>query len=252
MAIYGLDGCKNNAWVAAESDAELRSIRFRVETDLGAIFLASANARAVAVLDVPIGLSHDTRACDAAARKLLQHRHVCVFTPPCREALTAASYEEAVAANRLHCNGAAISLQAFNIRERIRAVDDLVTPGHQKHLKEAHPEVVFAMLNGALPLKHGKDTAEGVAERMALLTAADVPSFDPVAERKHLGRKLVDVDDVVDAAAMLLTARDVARGTAVRLPLGADERDERGLLMEMWTPAARSNASTISKTGFGH
>ena len=218
VVLYGLDGCKNNAWVVAESDAEFESVTFRIETDLNAVFLAGLSGHAVVVLDVPIGLSNTTRACDAAARALLRHRHVCVFTPPCREALAARSYEEAVTTNRLHRDGAAISLQAFHIRERIKAVDDLITPGHQERVKEGHPEVVFAVLNGALPLKHGKDTVEGIAERMALLTAAGVPSFDPAAERVHLGRGEVAVDDIVDAAAMLLTAKHVATGSAGRLP----------------------------------
>lgn len=251
MVLYGLDGCKNNAWVVAESDAEFKSVTFRIETDLNALFLAGSSGQAVVVLDVPIGLSNTTRACDAAARALLRHRHVCVFTPPCREALAARSYEEAVTANRLHRDGAAISLQAFHIRERIKAVDDLITPGHQERVKEGHPEVVFAVLNGALPLKHGKDTVEGIGERMALLTAARVPSFDPAAERVRLGRGEVAVDDIVDAAAMLLTARHVATGSARRLPSRDDERDERGLLMQMWTPPTQSpgTGSTISKSG---
>jgi len=203
----------------------------------------------VVVLDVPIGLSHAARACDVAARKLLRHRHVCVFTPPCREALAASSYEEAIAANRRYCAGLAITIQAFNIPERIRAVDDLITPGNHEYIREAHPEVVFATLNRALPSTHGKDTPEGIAERMALLAAAGVPSFDPVAERKRLGAGAVDVDDIVDAAAMLLTAKHLAEGTAAHLPLGVNERDERGLAMEMWVRAGQPAGVTISKSG---
>jgi predicted RNase H-like nuclease len=248
VRLYGLDGCKHNAWVIAESDAEFDSITFRVDTDLTDLFSAAASGQAVVVLDVPIGLSHAARACDEAARTLLRRRHVCVFTPPCREVLAAATYEEAVAANRLHCNGVAISLQAFNIRERIKAVDDLITSDHQERVKEGHPEVVFAVLNGARPLKHGKDTVEGIRERMALLEAAGVPSFDPAAERARLGRGELAVDDIVDAAAMLLTANHVAKGTAARLRSGDDERDERGLLMQMWTPR-QARGVTVSKSG---
>jgi predicted RNase H-like nuclease len=249
VLLYGLDGCQHNAWVLAESDAEFRAIRFRVETDLSILFRAAASGDAVVVLDVPIGLSHQPRRCDEAARELLRHRHVCVFTPPCREALAAPSYEEAIAANRLHCNGAAISRQAFNIRERIKAVDNLIAPDQQERIKEGHPEVVFAALNGGLPLKHGKDAAEGISERMTLLAMAGVPHFDPAEERARLGRGQVALDDIVDAAAMLLTARHVAAETAERLPIGDAKRDERGLLMEMWTPAQQPARNTISKSG---
>lgn len=249
MRLLGLDGCKRNAWVIAESDSDFGHVHFRVETDVTALFDDSANGRAVVILDVPIGLIHGTRACDEAARVMLRHRHVCVFTPPCREALAAASYEEAVAANRLHCDGTAISLQAFNIRERIKAVDDLMTPAHQERIREGHPEVVFAALNGGRPLKNTKDTEEGIGERMVLLRKAGVPSFDPSAERARLGRGEVALDDIVDAAAMLLTARHVISGTAERLPLGGGQRDERGLLMEMWTPAAQPPGTIRSTSG---
>jgi predicted RNase H-like nuclease len=112
VRLYGLDGCKHNAWVIAESDAEFDSITFRVDTDLTDLFSAAASGQAVVVLDVPIGLSHAARACDEAARTLLRRRHVCVFTPPCREALAAATYEEAVAANRLQwCRYQSASVQ---------------------------------------------------------------------------------------------------------------------------------------------
>jgi predicted RNase H-like nuclease len=249
MVLCGLDGCRHNAWVVAESDPDFRSVTFRVETDLKPLFLLCANGQAVAVLDVPIGLSHAPRACDAAARKLLKHRHVSVFTPPCRETLAARTYEEAVEVNRLHRGGAAISLQAFSIRERIKVVDELVTPELQERIKEGHPEVVFAVLNGGHPLKHAKDTAEGIAERLAFLAAAGLPSFDPQVERARLGSGNVALDDIVDSASMLLTARHTATGTASRLPAGSDERDERGLLMQMWTPPSRTSESTASKSG---
>lgn len=249
VRLCGLDGCKNNGWVVAESDADFRTVSFRLETDLGPLVRAAACGDAKLVLDVPIGLGRDPRPCDAAARVLLRHRQVSVFSPPCREALGATTYEEAVVANRQNCNGTGISLQAFNIRDRIKLVDDLITPDHQMHVREGHPEVVFAVLNEGLPLKHAKTTPEGVRDRMALLEAAGTPVFDPAAVRSNLGRRDVAVDDVVDAAAMLLTAKHVADGTARPLPPGGQERDERGLLMQMWTPATRAPRSTMSKTG---
>jgi predicted RNase H-like nuclease len=76
-----------------------------------------------------------------------------------------------------------------------------------------------------------------VTERLTLLAAAGVPTFDPVAERKRHGPSALAIDDIVDAAAMLLTATHVARGSAARLPPEVIERDERGLAMDMWTPS---------------
>jgi len=69
-----------------------------------------------------------------------------------------------------------------------------------------------------VPLAHNKDASEGVDERMVLLRAAGVPLFDPHATRSRLGRDAVAVDDIIDAAVMLLTARDITRSTASSLP----------------------------------
>jgi 8-oxo-dGTP diphosphatase len=239
MRLFGLDGCKQNAWVAAESDLDFREIRFRIEADLQRLFDQAFRGEAIAVLDVPIGLSDSPRECDVAARKLLGRRGgSAVFRPPCREALATATYEEALAVNRAHCHRIGVALEAFHIRERIKAVDDLMTPKHQQGIREGHPEVCFVVLNGGRPLPAGKKSAEGIAERLALLTAAGVPAFDPSSERIRLGRSRVEVDDVVDAAVMLVTARDVALGTGRSLAEGVEERDGRGLLMQMWAPAA--------------
>src|SRR5688572_16583899 len=213
MDLYGLDGCKRNSWVVAKSSDDLRSITFDLVDNIQPLFEAAASHKAVVVLDVPIGLSHEDRKCDKAARALLGRDGASrVFRPPCREALLASSYEQAKAINRQHCE-VGISQQAYHIGGRIKTVDQIITPGHQDRVREGHPEVVFAMLNGALPLTHSKDSRQGVAERMALL-AAGVPVFDPIKERIRLGRGTVATDDIVDAAAMLLTAKHVANETA--------------------------------------
>ena len=237
MRLLGLDGCKQNAWLVAESDTELSAIDFWIESDLKPLFDQALAGESVAVLDVPIGLSNQSRACDKAARKLLGPKGApAVFRPPCREAIAAATHDEAVAVSRQHCQGIGLPVQSFHIRERIKAVDDLITPEHQLQVREGHPEVCFAVLNGNGALQHRKATNAGIAERMTLLKRAGVPRFDPVAVRAQLGRGQVGVDDVIDAAVMLVTARDVTLGTAQWLPEDIEERDARGLLMQMWSP----------------
>ena len=72
VVLYGLDGCKWNAWVIAESDLEFRRIGFRIQSDLKSLFEAATNGDAILVIDVPIGLAHEARACDEA----------CSSTPP--------------------------------------------------------------------------------------------------------------------------------------------------------------------------
>ena len=57
--------------------------------------------------------------------------------------------------------------------------------------------------------------------------------FDPAALRSRLGTD-VERDDVIDAEIMLATAMRIERGIAERLPRDREQRDERGLLAEMW------------------
>jgi predicted RNase H-like nuclease len=237
MKLLGLDGCEQNAWVVAESDSEFKKVEFRVVSDLKPLFDEAARGEVMAVLDVPIGLTAESRRCDAEARTLLGPRHVCVFTPPGRATLDASTFDEATHLNQLHCQRG-LTRQGFGILPRVKAVDDLITPEHQSQISEGHPEVAFAVLNERRPLTHAKDTRGGVQERMALLEAAGVPPFDPAAERRLLRPAPVDVDDVVDAAIMLVAARDAATREGSQLPHGGGDRDERGLLMEMWMPAS--------------
>ena len=196
------------------------------------------DAFAIGVVDVPIGLSARTRLCDDAARSLLKPlRHNSVFRPPCRQTLAATTYRAAVEINKaVSIDGKGISQQAFHIRQRIKAVDDVITAMEQERIREGHPEVTFAVLNENRPLIQYKKTRDGIAERLRLLALSGVPSFDPHATRQQLGRSLVAVDDLIDAAAMLVTARRVHTGSARCWPGPPHvERDPRGLHMAIWS-----------------
>jgi predicted RNase H-like nuclease/ADP-ribose pyrophosphatase YjhB (NUDIX family) len=236
IRLVGLDACKHNGWVVAQSDADFTEIRFQIATDLKPLFDQARTGDVIAVLDVPIGLSHPPRSCDVAARKLLGPGTASVCRPPCREALQAATHHDADEINRRHA-GVGLSIMAFSIAPRIRAVDALIRRELQRNVREGHPEVSFAALNGNRPLQHRKNSKEGLAERMTLLKAAGVPAFDPVAERTRMRvYRELSVDDVVDAAVMLVTARHVALGNAQCLPMEVEQRDPRGLLMQIWAP----------------
>ena len=91
-----------------------------------------------------------------------------------------------------------------------------MSPRLQASVQEAHPEVTFAVLNGR-PLDHKKKSREGEAERFELLRRAGV-AFDVDAERLRLGRGTVRRDDLVDAAACLVTAWRIRNGKERILP----------------------------------
>lgn len=120
------------------------------------------------IIDIPIGLSCTTRLCDQEARQIVgPKRAPSVFTPPCRETLRASTHGQASEMNRRMC-GKGLTIQAFGILPRIRQIDRLMSPGLQASVRQAHPEVTFAVLNGR-PLGHSKKTSEGEPERLALL-----------------------------------------------------------------------------------
>jgi predicted RNase H-like nuclease len=233
MRLLGADGCKAG-WVVASSDAHLTTIRFTIERSFQALLATVGDDEALVIIDVPIGLTErEPRECDLAARALLRApRNSSVFPAPRRTLLQATTYAEACRLSREACDRG-ISQQLFGILPKIREVDSLMTPARQAQVREAHPEVTFAVLSGkGSGLCHYKKTRAGEAERLALL-GRFLPRFEPSAERTRLGRGNVAADDIVDAAACLVTAYRVSRWEEVVLPLGVVPRDARGLRMEI-------------------
>lgn len=164
-------------------------------------------------IDIPIGLlDAGARACDVEARRRLGPRRASVFPAPARPMLSAATYSDALAIGGL-------SKQAFNLIPKIRDVDAHMTPRRQRRVVEAHPELGFAMLLGR-PCAAPKRTPEGLAERRAAVSIS--------VERPPPGAKW---DDVLDACALIPTARRVRDGSAERLGDGA--RDAKGLRCEI-------------------
>jgi predicted RNase H-like nuclease len=181
-------------------------------------------------IDIPIGLPMSgARACDLAARRALgPGQGSRVFPVPARGTLEGNSYEECSELNR-RASGTGISKQTFAIMPKIIEVDRWISRVTQARVREVHPEVCFRVLNGA-PLAHSKKDDEGRRERLAILARHGVV-FDPLAERKRLASSRVGVDDLIDAAVALVTARRISEGTAAVLGDGA--RDGRGLRMEI-------------------
>jgi predicted RNase H-like nuclease len=192
--------------------------------------LETGGASSIIAIDIPIGLADlGPRACDIEARQLLGPRQGSrVFPPPVRAALRGSTYSECCELNRQMC-GKAISRQAHAIIPKIRKVDEAITPALQARVREVHPEVSFRLLKGR-PLQHSKKTSAGRKERVEILDSEGL-GFDPQFERLRLGRSLLAIDDLLDAAACLLTAERIAEGRAQVLGDGAI--DSRGLRMEI-------------------
>jgi predicted RNase H-like nuclease len=233
--LYGVDGCRGG-WVVATANVKMDGFAFTFTDDLSLLFAAPES---VIAIDIPIGLpEREPRACDIAARRELgQPRGSSVFPAPARIALGANTYAEALRLND-RALGVGISRQTFCITPKINEVDVLMDSHRQRYIREAHPEVTFARLNAG-PMVHNKKRPEGRAERMAVLRKAGLTISDTwlTAERQRLGRGRVAPDDVLDALACLLTAKHVHTGQSQSLGY-ADQRDAKGLLMEIVTCSA--------------
>ena len=227
---YGVDGCRGG-WFYFWLNG--RVYGHGVAETLASI--VADRTASVILVDIPIGLPGKSgrRDCDTEARKLLGRRAASVFPAPCRAALEAESYEDACAVNQEH-TGRRLSLQCWNIVPRIREADALLRARGRAwmRLRESHPEVCFATLNGGRPMAHGKKTGPGFEERLALLTRRWRPA--PQAVEQVLAaykRSKVGRDDALDAMVLAVTA-SLPAGRRASLP-ARPRRDEKGLRMEM-------------------
>jgi predicted RNase H-like nuclease len=232
--LYGIDGCRGG-WIVAEGNEKLEGFVFRRTEDLG-LFFAEAGPDCLIAIDIPIGLPvNESRACDLAARKLLgSPRGSSVFPAPARHAMDASTREEADRLNREALN-TGISKQAFCIIPKIREVDALMDRQRQRYIREAHPEVTFAQLNGR-PMMHNKKTATGRLERLGVLNSVGIAISQAqlMEERGRFPATHVALDDLLDALACLVTAFHIQAGRG--LSLGhSDQRDAKQLVMEIVT-----------------
>jgi predicted RNase H-like nuclease len=209
------------AVVAADGQTEVRQVAafsdFLNWTDLQLL-----------VIDIPIGLpERGTRACEPLARQIVRPRASSVFPAPIRPVLNASTHEEACRILNT-IDGKRCSIQAFSIYRTIADVDSHMSSALQKVVREGHPELSFAHMNGGSGLKHSKHKADGRKGRIALLEP-HFPDLEACISRLAEDRATVDL---LDAFSMLWTARRIIGGQAISVP-ETPELDSRGLRMEM-------------------
>ena len=240
--VYGIDGCRSGWVIAKREDA---GIGFEILNDLKPVFSQITPDCTIAI-DIPIGVPEDSpRICDAEARVFLGWpRSSSIFSPPVRSALSATTFQDALNVNR-KVAGIGISKQAFFIMSKIREVDELMSPSGQRCLKEVHPEVTFASLAG-VPMRFSKKSKTGRAERLAVLRHNGIALSEErlIAERQRLGMAGVAVDDLIDAAACLVTALHIRAGRSRSLGFPA-QTDRKGLRMEIVTCSAQPKCAVV-------
>jgi len=231
--VLGVDGCRGG-WVAVALPGSTGGgtgpgpVAYTAATIAAVVAAASADGplRAVAI-DIPIGLPDtDVREADRLVRAELGPRRSSVFVTPVRAALACPSHAEAVRVNRSRA-GTGISVQAYQLRDRILDVDGWVRTAGVP-VVEGHPELSFAALGGA-PAAYPKKTWAGTRTRLALLAAAGVVLPDDLGPAGAAA-----VDDLLDAAVLAWTAGRVAAGCAVGRP-DPPQRFSDGWPAAIWT-----------------
>ncbi len=207
--VVGMDGCRGR-WMTVRADPD-RTLSARLVDDPAPLVTeARAGAVAVIAIDMPIGLLTDRpRPADRAARVLLGPRRSTVFPAPVRAVLDAADYADACERSR-RASGRALSRQSFNLVPAIARLDQVLGPDDER-VVEAHPELALARLNGGHPLDP-KRTAVGRRRRLDLLTGALGPGLAPLVADPGL-----PTEDLLDAAALVVTALHVVGGSEHRL-----------------------------------
>jgi predicted RNase H-like nuclease len=212
----GLDGFRFG-WVAAWID-DRGDHGFDYSSGLTRL-LALPHARAM--IDMPIGLKTEGyRCCDRLARKLVGP---AVFLGARRDLWL---FSDMTAANEHYWqrNDKGVSAQLWNIRDKIREVDEIMTPERQATISEAHPELIFWNLAGQIQLEP-KSSPRGREQRIELLRDRGFTKIQRWLTQRHgtgIGR-----DDLIDACACAVAARDSTQR------VGGDETDPRGLRMEI-------------------
>jgi predicted RNase H-like nuclease len=176
-------------------------------------------AYVVTAVYTPIGLAKKWtergRKCDREARSLVGWPHLgAIASPPGRLDLA---------------RGAAVvgDVVTRRMAHAIAEVDAEMQPYRQRSVYAAHPELSFFQLGGDQPPRLSKHTAAGQRERRELLL-----------RRMNGTERILDVEvagatkgNLLDAVALLWTARRIVAKAATRLP-DDPEWDDRGLRME--------------------
>lgn len=212
----GLDGFRFG-WVAAWID-ERGDHGFDYSPGLTRL-LAMPHARAM--IDMPIGLKPSGyRLCDRQARKLIGP---AVFLGARRDLWTFCCM--ATANEEYWRRGdKGVSCQLWNIRLKMKELDDFMNPERQATIGEAHPELIFWNLAGQKKLEP-KTSVLGCEQRVELLKDrgfGELRRWLKLRDRTGIGR-----DDLIDACACAVAARDSTRR------VGGDEIDPYGLRMEI-------------------
>ena len=173
-------------------------------------------------LNAPVGgLDQATvggRTCDREARALLGRRGAAVKSAPIH-------VESPDGTDLLPDHVDAITR---TLLPRYQEVANEMAPFRQRTIYEVNADLSFFQLNGDVPMRWSKYSERGMDERRALVESK-LPGSLRIINAEVPG---ATTSHLLDAAAILWTARRIFAKAALRIPM-EPEWDEQGLRMEL-------------------
>lgn len=179
----------------------------------------------VVALHAPLGLDDEPgegRPCERTARRLLGARGAAVLPAPSRALLEAKTFDEA----RLIEPG--IGIARWRALPKAAEAAREVQPWHQRTVWEVHPELSLRQMNAGNPVRYGRRSQLGRAERARLVCAA-LPGAEWVLRDRPPGMR---EGKLIDALADLWTARRIA-GHAISRTAAKPLWDSQGLRVDI-------------------
>ena len=188
------------------------------------------------LIDMVIGLPSTKEHIrpDTFARQIIRERTSTIFPAPCRQAVYAKNVTEAYEENQ-RVLGKKFTPLTVGIIPKMREVDSFLQENAQykNRIKESHPEVCFARLNGSTLLSK-KSQIDGVEERIRILSDY-MPMINKNEIMLNVKKFRCNVDDIIDAICLAVTANLIVQGQYEIIPL-EPMKDDTGILMQMIIP----------------
>lgn len=228
----GVDGCKGG-WIAAVLDHGTLKIERYASIDY---IVDTYPDFQEFLIDMVIGLAGKREHVrpDNFARGIIKERTSTIFPAPCRQAIYAKNIAEAYDEN-VRVLGKKFTPLTVGIFPKIREMDEFLqkNEGYKNVIRESHPEVCFARLNGRTVMSKKSDP-EGMYERIQILNQY-IP--DLALNKISLAAKnyRCNVDDIIDAICLAVTANLAEQGLCEAIPANP-MKDDTGLYMQMVIP----------------
>jgi len=229
----GIDGCKGK-WVAvaiSESGFDVEIIN-----TINQVCNQYNNVDSM-IIDMPIGLAETINQVrpDGELRKNLKGKASSVFNTPCRQAVYASNYTEAIEKNKKTLN-VSISPLSNAIIPKIREVDSFLqtNPNWKNRLVESHPEYCFAILNDNAPILENKQTPLGVQMRLEVLSRYYPESYSVIECFQKIAPSSLTskLDDVLDALVLAVIGAIGLKSGFTTLP-EEPQKDSTGIYMQI-------------------